>query len=590
MKLRTDSWLEVFKQIHLLRRHDAAAAAALERKERDVLGRAALSARGLPPAEAAGLICPASPSCGNFSPRLSPNSDGGRPDYSSPSWTPISPSYSPTSSYDSTEPTSPADSSSSPANEPSSAPSGSVAPPSRTATAHGYEGEKSDPVLRPIFPHNIERTDGGLVTGLQISNEGLMQDAAALLRLSGEIYGQMRQLGGQDEVTAYLSDSIGRYERFLFLKAENPSSLLIPTRDIEAVWISHLIRPSEYVRDCQALFRRNPLDHSLRCEHYEAKSWGDALRTTGSLWQTAFGEPYGGYEGYIDDELAAVGMSNRDSWEAKLDAYAASLDQLDVNYGNAASWNWGASQHQLRIDSIPAPPLRFLCCDGLWGACAEDTHRTDRDQWEAACGDDSSGRDVSLPSQCTEQRPNNTVSKARPERSYRISFSATEAMRDIGWYAKFHAWFEDHASTLRSEGRRQASNMPLRWQRGYHRMLFFARSEIERHGSFQLHPPMGVDLFWHAHMLSPAGYHTDCRRLVGCLLAHRPWPQEHADRDVASADGSEFDSGWEKSFGRKPEHDLRKTDVQLSDIELRQMRLAQVGFPAFVLRHYHGDL
>ena len=212
LKLQTHTWLEVYKQMHLLRSHDVTAAAALERKERDVLGRAALSARSLAYNEGP-QWGPTSPSCGGMSPTYEPTS---------PTYTPTSPSYDP---YD---PPSPLPNSPAAGSDPSSPP-----PPTHGSTDNGM----------PSFPADIAHSGGGLLEGLQVCNEALMQDAAALLQLSGEIYGQMRQLGEQHQVTAYLNDSIGRYERFMSLKAQDPSALLVPTRDIEAVWMSHLIRP-----------------------------------------------------------------------------------------------------------------------------------------------------------------------------------------------------------------------------------------------------------------------------------------------------------------------------------------------------------
>ena len=93
------------------------------------------------------------------------------------------------------------------------------------------------------FPEDIARTDGDLVEGLEVDNDGLVQDAAALLQLSQEVHEQLQGLGGQREMTAYLGHALGRYERFMSLKSAHPSTLLVPTRDIEAIWISHLIRP-----------------------------------------------------------------------------------------------------------------------------------------------------------------------------------------------------------------------------------------------------------------------------------------------------------------------------------------------------------
>jgi hypothetical protein len=312
-----------------------------------------------------------------------------------------------------------------------------------------------------------------------------------------------------------------------------------------------------------------------RCDHYEAASWADALRHTAALWKEEFGDDYGGYGEYVADELAhhAAHACGGEQWVAQLEAYTRSVEGLRLNFDNAATHTFGAG-YELRIDTVPPPPLRLLCGAGLWSTCREGAGRVNTSHPEAV----SSMNDG--PSCAAAPR-----SVPTPQRCHRISFSATEALQDIGWYTKFQAWLEDHAAHARADGRRQRSNMPLRWLRGYHRMLFFARTEHEQRGSCRLHPPMGVDLFWHAHMLRPAAYRRDCQRLVGRLLAHQPWPSEHADRAVAFADGSAFDARWAAVFGRAPDHDLRKADAWLPQPELRQMRIAQVGFPLWILQY-----
>ena len=213
LKLSTHSWFQVSKEMHILRRHDAEAASALARKEQHALTRP----RVYSPTSGDERISPMSPNCGGDSPTYSPTS----PTYSpaSPNCGGDSPRYSPRAP-----------------GSPSWEDSPSFPP---TACPRSEDSEAAV----GGFPEDIARTSGDLVEGLEVDNDALVQDAAVLLQLSQEVHEQLQGLGGQREMTAYLGRALGRYERFMSLKAAHPSTLLVPTRDIEAIWISHLIRP-----------------------------------------------------------------------------------------------------------------------------------------------------------------------------------------------------------------------------------------------------------------------------------------------------------------------------------------------------------
>jgi hypothetical protein len=54
-----------------------------------------------------------------------------------------------------------------------------------------------------------------------------------------------------------------------------------------------------------------------------------------------------------------------------------------------------------------------------------------------------------------------------------------------------------------------------------------------------------IDLFWHTHLIFPKAYERDCRRFIGRVLIHNPWPTESED-DANSQGRQLFDEFCKK--------------------------------------------
>jgi hypothetical protein len=91
----------------------------------------------------------------------------------------------------------------------------------------------------------------------------------------------------------HIRAAIDRYERFLSLVARHPGVALAPTREIDAVWHLHMLRPRAYYDDCQRLFGYL-LDHDggFGKEPEELPVLQRTFMRTAKLWEEAYGEQY----------------------------------------------------------------------------------------------------------------------------------------------------------------------------------------------------------------------------------------------------------------------------------------------------------
>jgi len=82
-----------------------------------------------------------------------------------------------------------------------------------------------------------------------------------------------------------------RYTKFLKLKSKYPERLLVPTFDIELIWLSHLIRPLRYQEDCEKLCGK-VIPHAILSNQCEELLKYQGIQTTATLWETEYKEPY----------------------------------------------------------------------------------------------------------------------------------------------------------------------------------------------------------------------------------------------------------------------------------------------------------
>lgn len=85
-----------------------------------------------------------------------------------------------------------------------------------------------------------------------------------------------------------------QYRRYLFLAVTHTNKSLVPTRDIDTFWHTHILDTAKYREDCQMTFSFF-LDHfpyfGLRGEEDRA-TWSGALAETASLYEQTFNEQY----------------------------------------------------------------------------------------------------------------------------------------------------------------------------------------------------------------------------------------------------------------------------------------------------------
>eukprot|EP01080_Neovahlkampfia_damariscottae_P001779 gene1779-548_t len=137
--------------------------------------------------------------------------------------------------------------------------------------------------------------------------------------------------------TDFLALSLIRYEKFMNLKSKYPNILLIPTFDIELVWISHLLRPLIYQKDCMKIYG-NIIDRETTM--FTEKTfylYHDAADQTSKLWKQTYKTEYG----LIDDVMPKY--SEIDSTrEVKKDTIVGLKDKnmnekMDPNWKNPFS-------------------------------------------------------------------------------------------------------------------------------------------------------------------------------------------------------------------------------------------------------------
>jgi hypothetical protein len=89
----------------------------------------------------------------------------------------------------------------------------------------------------------------------------------------------------------FIKQCMVRYHQFMLLKKKNPDSYLVPTTDIEMIWISHLLRPHLYEKDCKNLYGK-VFDHKLKCSNFEKTIKQEALTETEKVWETEYKTKY----------------------------------------------------------------------------------------------------------------------------------------------------------------------------------------------------------------------------------------------------------------------------------------------------------
>jgi len=89
----------------------------------------------------------------------------------------------------------------------------------------------------------------------------------------------------------YIEYCMIRYDQFMKLKMKHPDAYLVPTIDIEIIWISHLLRPEMYEKDCDRLYGGS-VCHKLQCDQDELCIKFECLLATENLWKDEYSTNY----------------------------------------------------------------------------------------------------------------------------------------------------------------------------------------------------------------------------------------------------------------------------------------------------------
>ena len=90
---------------------------------------------------------------------------------------------------------------------------------------------------------------------------------------------------------SYIQNAMIRYDLFMKLKKKYPDAYLVPTLDIEIIWVSHLLRPHSYHSDCQKIYGK-VFDHRLECTKFEKTIRSEAIIETEKLWKSEYKSDY----------------------------------------------------------------------------------------------------------------------------------------------------------------------------------------------------------------------------------------------------------------------------------------------------------
>jgi hypothetical protein len=123
-----------------------------------------------------------------------------------------------------------------------------------------------------------------------------IEDKAFLERLSAIDFGPIAfKLMHPEDVEGWSLERVTRavelYRRFLFLNYLYPDRPIVPSREIDQVWHTHILDTAKYREDCDILFGHF-MDHwpyfGLR-DADERQQLNDAFRETQALFELHFG-------------------------------------------------------------------------------------------------------------------------------------------------------------------------------------------------------------------------------------------------------------------------------------------------------------
>jgi hypothetical protein len=348
----------------------------------------------------------------------------------------------------------------------------------------------------------------------------------------------------RDENT--VKHAVEQYKRFMRLKLLHPNETLIPTLDIEMVWASHLIRPAKYIDDCKAMrlnegvvprggYEKGMKDSEWMVEHWlvlseEEALWKDnALERTCQLWKREYGQDY------LDSNKLEIEL--RDVLRYKYDKL-----QKDLVTSFDTACMWKAEIDEIRNGNPGRHGIR---------------------------------EDLAV---CYVNQLSNREEPPEQPKPTEIHLTWTDVVKDGDWLneldecmkgliilwqvrsSSFLSIFRDHVFSYHAVLPKSYERFLFLWSKQMHSHDLVDRTTREYDPrTMAIVPPASIDLVWHAHMMHPKVYESDCERLVGAVLHHEPWPLDHGmSKDQVSELERRAELLWKQEFGvnLQDEHQL----------------------------------
>jgi len=143
--------------------------------------------------------------------------------------------------------------------------------------------------LYPDEPFQVDFNATEVLKGLNDYKSGLTYDLVGAVSRQKAFYYQVSLPHYKDE--KFLQEAVKRYKMFLYLKQQHPKVFLVPFYDIDLIWHSHQLHPSQYHDDTSELLGGRMLNHDdTTNDRSPGSTLFNADLETRDLWKKEFGK------------------------------------------------------------------------------------------------------------------------------------------------------------------------------------------------------------------------------------------------------------------------------------------------------------
>eukprot|EP01088_Endostelium_zonatum_P017929 TRINITY_DN5559_c2_g1_i1.p1 TRINITY_DN5559_c2_g1~~TRINITY_DN5559_c2_g1_i1.p1 ORF type:complete len:941 (-),score=276.22 TRINITY_DN5559_c2_g1_i1:70-2892(-) len=269
--------------------------------------------------------------------------------------------------------------------------------------------------------------------------------------------------------------AINRYEKFLRLKIKYPHHVLIPTADIEFIWMNHLKRPLAYNTDIKRLVSE-----------------------------------INGTKEFADDEQILVDhkiLGSPLDMQIKRQALLNTIQLWSKEYNKEVYCTISSSEHDMEKK---APYFESLN-NGMSRIVMEGSRAIYYDKIV------------------------DTSSEAEVPQGFTFNFTQEDIKKDQDWFGSVKTYLEKAKIRLSPELDVLTDDQLMKLYKAYERYLFFAakysperippesNAPFLRFRSAPIDATPAIYLMWTAHLMYPKVYNHDCRKYLEChLLQHEP--------------------------------------------------------------------